>query len=120
MGYLEEKQKELQQELKDKIRKDFKEYDDKLYGLYVSQEAQKNYFLKHYHACALYMNMGALADPHTKTRFGKHILKHVQELCEDYLESQGITMDKSCSVCDSCPYMREVFLDDNDNILVVI
>ena len=120
MGYLEEKQKELQQELKDKIRKDFDEYDNKLYGLYVSQEAQNKYFLKHYHACAKYMNMGALADPNTKPRFGKHILKHVQELCEDYLESQGITMDKSCSVCDSCPYMREVFVDDNDNILVVI
>lgn len=120
MGYLEERRKELQQELKDKIRKDFKEYDDKLYGLYVSQEAQKDFWMDHYHICTKAIIASGFMYPDLKDKVGKKIVKRFKRECKEYLASQGKEPDECLTCCDDCPYMKFVVLDDNKDILVII
>ena len=118
--YIKEKRKELQDKLKEDIKKAFKKYDDDLYGFYVTQEKKDEYWLDHYHICSKAMIRSSLMFPDDKNKHGKKILKGFKKDCEDYLISQGKEKDDCLTCCDECPYMKFVVVDDNQNIMVVL
>ena len=73
-------------------------------------------FINHYHACAFRMEYGSFATSKDK----KVSLKGANKKCQEYLTSIGKKMDKYEGACDSCPYMKQVFLDNDDNIVFII
>lgn len=102
---------EFTKKLKEKMNNTFNEaIEEKIESL-----NSKSFFIPHYHACALYLACaGDYAFMPNKIK-----TKTARKNCKKYLDSVGKKMDKNMNICDECPYMKTVYLDNNDNIIFI-